>query len=171
MKDTVCLWKNLTNCVSAHFLYHGQFRASAMAIMTTMLSLQPTKVRSLHFWYWTVKQWSAVEIFNSPKASATQVLGSTTKKALNLSENKFLLWNSEFENIWMQVDYCRCTFVITVLLLSLPSSGDVRQDFLFSVGKFFRKEKIQFSSRSVFPFPETAHGAQSLNLQSRWCLV
>ena len=30
---------------------------------------------------------------------------------------------------------------------------------LFSVEKNFRKENIQFSSRSFFPFPETAHDA------------
>ena len=36
---------------------------------------------------------------------------------------------------------------------------------------FFRKENIQLSSRSFFPFPEIARDAQNSSLQSRWCLV
>ena len=36
-----------------------------------------------------------------------------------------------------------------------------RFTLLFSVENFFRKENIQFSSRSFLPFPETAHDAQT----------
>ena len=41
------------------------------------------------------------------------------------------------------------------------SDGCIHSSLLFSVEKIFREEKIQFSSRIFFPFPETAHDAQT----------
>ena len=42
----------------------------------------------------------------------------------------------------------------------------------YFLSKIFFKRKIFNSIFGVFfPFPETAHGAQSSSLQSRWCLV
>ena len=41
---------------------------------------------------------------------------------------------------------------------------------LYSVKNILWKENIKFSSKSFFPFPETAHDSQNSSLQSRWCL-
>ena len=81
-------------------------------------------------------------------------------------------WSSVEWNIQITVSYW-CHWLRAFVWFSQKNLKVMHESIglSFSVEKNYRKENIQFSTRSFFLFPAIAHDAQSSSLQSRWCLV